>query len=336
MRTHVISSYVRTPLFLFVLLTLLVLSACGQTTPPATTSNTPTAEPASVLDYYGTPVVFPEAAPQRIVSLTPSTSEILAALGLEEHVVAVDSFTDYPAEMAEKPVVSDATGGYDVELITSHQPDLVLSSAGFSKGSLAEMQNANLTVVDLPGANFQEAIDQILTIGRLTFTEDVAEQVVADMQQEIDAVAEQVADTTAPQVLLMVDYAHSPGRPYVFGGGSFGDELLEKANAINIFHDNTESGGYPQVTDEAIISKNPDVVILTELPDFGGYKPDDVYGLSTWGSVTAVEERQVHYINSNIIQRPGPRLAQALRCIAQVVHPAEYTETLPEYCTVTV
>ena len=125
-------------------------------------------------------------------------------------------------------------------------------------------------------------------------------------------------------------------KAWVFGGGSFGDELLQKADATDIFHDNTTGGGYPQVTDESIIAKNPQFVILTEQPAYGGYKPDDIYKLTTWSSVDAVKNHHVYYINSNIIQRPGPRLSQALRCIAQVVHPDKFTDALPTYCTASV
>jgi iron complex transport system substrate-binding protein len=331
MRTHVISSRFA----LISLLVCLLLSACGGQSVSPTASTTPSPTAAPVNDYYGTPVTIPKQAPQRIVSLTPAVSEILGALNLQNRVVGVDAFTDYPATLTSKPKVSDASGGFNVESIVGLQPDLVLSDAGFSKSVIAKLREVHLNVVDLPAANLQQTLDQIGTIGRLTSTEAAATQVVNQMQQQISEVQAKVAGSSAPSVLLLVDYAHSPGKPYAYGGGSFGDELLVKANAANIFHDDTSSGGYPQVTDEAIIAKKPQFVILTELPAYGGYKPDDVYKLAAWSGVDAVKNHHVYYVNSNIIQRPGPRLSQALRCLAQEVHPDKFSEALPGYCTAT-
>jgi iron complex transport system substrate-binding protein len=331
MRTHVISSRFA----LIALLFCLLLAACGgqSFSPPATTTATSTSAP--IVDYYGTPVAIPQQAPQRIISLTASVSEILGALKLENRVVGVDAFTDYPASLAGKTKVSD-TSGFNVEQIVSLQPDLVLSSSGFSQPAIAKMREAHLNVVDLPGDNLQQAIDEIRAIGRLTFAEDAAKQVVDQMQQRIKDVEERVAGDASPKVLLLVDYAHSAGKPYVYGGGSFGDELLQRANATNIFHDDTSGGGYPQVTDEAIIAKQPAFVFLTELPSLGGYQPDDIYKLPTWSSVDAVKNHHVYYVNSNIIQRSGPRLSQALRCLAQEIHPDKFADALPEYCTATI
>src|SRR5205823_8248682 len=145
---------------------------------------------------------------------------------------------------------------------------------------------------------------------RLTFTETTAVSLVNQLQQQINAIKAAVTGTTAPRVLLEVDDS-TPGKPYVFGGGSFGDELLQDANGINIFHDNTSGGGYPQVTDEAIIAANPQFVIQTEDPTYGG-NPALVYKRPNWGSINALTLHQVYHINSNIIGRPGPRLVQGL------------------------
>jgi iron complex transport system substrate-binding protein len=102
-----------------------------------------------------------------------------------------------------------------------------------------------LEVVDLPITNFSGVLQQLLLVGCLTFTQDTAVSLVNQLQQQINAIKAAVAGTTAPRVLLEVDDS-TPGKPYVFGGGSFGDELLQDANGMNIFHNNTSNGGYPQ------------------------------------------------------------------------------------------
>src|SRR6266704_1084072 len=310
-----------------------LLAACGQSSSPTTGSQlTPT--PTVARDVYGTPVVFPTAAPQRIVSLLPSTSEILGALHLEGRVVAVDYYTTYPPDLASLPKVSDVNGKYNVEQIVALKPNLVLSYGGETKEYDQQLENLGLHIVDLPLSNLSQTLQEILLVGRLTSTENTARTVVSQLQQRIQQIKAAVAGTTAPKVLLEADDS-APGKPYVFGGGSFGDELLQDANGVNIFHDNSSNGGYPQVTDEAIISANPQFVILTEDPAFGG-NPALVYKRPNWNGIAALTLHQVYRINVNIIQHPSQRLIDGLRCLAQIIHPDKFPGALPSYCSGTV
>jgi iron complex transport system substrate-binding protein len=173
-----------------------------------------------------------------------------------------------------------------------------------------------------------------LLVGRLTFTETTAQSLVNQLQQQINQIKAAVAGATAPRVLLEADDS-TPGKPYVFGGGSFGDELLQDANGINIFHNNTSGGGYPQVTDEAIIAANPQFVILTEDPVYGG-NPALVYKRPNWTGIDAITLHQVYRINVNIMQHPSQRLVEGLRCLAQLIHPEKFSGALPNYCSGTV
>ncbi len=318
-------------LSLVLLLSLFVLlAACGQSS-STTTSSQPSPTPTVALDDFGTPISFPSTAPQRIISLLPSTSEILGALHLQSRVVGVDYFTTYPPDMTSLPKVSDANGKYNVEQIVALKPDLVLSYGGETKQYDLQLKNLGLHVVDLALSNFSQSLQQIVLIGRLTFTENTASALVNQLQQQIHQIETAVTGTTAPKVLLEVDDS-TPGKPFVFGGGSFGDELLQDAHGINIFHGNTSNGGYPQVTDEAIIAANPQFVILTEDPAYGG-NPALVYKRSNWASIDALKMHHVYRINVNITQHPGPRLVEGLRCLAQLIHPDKFSAALPDYCS---
>jgi iron complex transport system substrate-binding protein len=248
MRSHVISLRLA---FVLLLSCFVLLTACGQSSLP-TTGAKPTPTPTVALDFDGTPIVFPTTAARRIVSLLPSTSEMLGALQLQGRVVAVDYYTSYPPELASLPKVSDVNGKYNVEQIVALKPDLILSWGGETKEYDQQLKSLGLDVVDLPITNFSGMLQQILLVGRLTLTEDAAQSLVNQLQQQISQVKAAVAGTTAPRVLLEVDDS-TPGKPYVFGGGSFGDELLQDANGVNIFHNNSSNGGYPQVTDEATL-----------------------------------------------------------------------------------
>src|SRR5579863_422216 len=128
MRSKVIS----TRLLAALLLSLLVLlAACGQS-PTSTGNTTPTPTPTIALDANGTPIAFPSTAPQRIVSMVPTISDMLAALQVDSRVVGVDSYTVYPADLAALPKVS-TFGKYNVEQIVALRPDLVLDYGGAAK-----------------------------------------------------------------------------------------------------------------------------------------------------------------------------------------------------------
>ncbi len=326
-------------LFLFCCCFLMV-SACGQTqtstggSTPTTSATPTTVSSARAIDYYGKEIVIPADAPKRIVSLAPSESETLAALGLESKVVGVDFNTNYPSSLAGKEKVSDASGKYNVEKIVSLKPDLVLGYGGLTKTYDSQFQSLGLRVVDLPQVNFTQLLPQIQLVGRLTSTTEAANKITQDLQQQITQVKTTVAGAPTPKVLLEIDYS-TPGKPFVFGGGSFGDELAVDAGSTNVFHDNTTNAGYPQVTDEAVIKDNPNYVLLTEDPAYGG-DPKAVYKRANWNTITAVKDHKVYHLNVDIMQRPGPRLVQGLRCVAQIIHPDKFSGSLPAYCSASV
>ncbi|HLZ62522.1 MAG TPA: ABC transporter substrate-binding protein [Ktedonosporobacter sp.] len=328
---------IRTPMvrllsLLLLSLTLLLAACGGQSQSAASPTAAPTATPIPAVDANGTPIAFPTSAPQRIVSLVPSTSEVLAALGVANHIVAVDYYTNYPASVAALPKISDASSKYNIEQIVALKPDLVLSYGNLTQQYDSKLKSLGLNVVVLPVANFSQALQQILLVGRLTSTQDVASKLVGQLQQQIDQIKSTVAGTTAPKVMIELDYS-TPGKPYVFGGGSFGDDLLIDANATDIFHDNTSGQGYPQVSDEAVIAANPQYVILTEDPKYGG-GPATVYKRPNWSNIDALKNKHVYYVNSDLMSRPGPRLVEGLRCVAQLVHPDKFSGALPADCTV--
>jgi len=328
MRTNVISHR----LFLLILsLCLFIAAACGA---PSGQGSSPAVTPTPALDAYGTPITFPQSPPQRIVTLAPSMSEDLAALGLQSHIVGVDFNTNYPAELTKLPKVSDVNGTYNVEQIVALHPDLVLSSGGITEKYDTQLKQLHLNVVDLPAVNFDQSIQQIALVGRLTGTQSKATTLVKQLQDQVQQIRSSVAGTTAPKVMLEVDDS-TPGKPYVFGGGSFGDQMAQYANATDIFHSDTANGGYPQVTDEAVISANPQYIVLTEDLAYGG-NPADVYKRPNWGNIDAVKSKHVVHINADIMQRPGPRLVEGLRCLAQVVHPDKFQGSLPAYCSASV
>jgi iron complex transport system substrate-binding protein len=283
----------------------------------------PPAPPLIKTDANGTAITIPATAPQRIVSLTAGNSEMLAAIGAGSRIVAVDSTTNYPADLASKPKVSDpATDAVNVEQVVALKPDLVLSWNHFSGDADQKLMQAGVTVVDLPGMDLTGTLTEMRLVGQLTHEEQVANALVDGLQKRIDAVKSKVASATPLSVYMEVGY--SPAPPYAFGAGSFGDEIIKLAGGINVFRSDSSGGGYPAVSDERIIAANPSVIVLTEDPASGG-DPQAVGKRPGWADIAAVKNNKVYAINPDPIQRAGPRLVDALEQVAKLLHPEAFS-----------
>lgn len=300
-----------------------LLAACG-TTAANTQSSCPNIK---ANDAYGKPIKFSCTAPKRIITLIPSESEIVAALGLDSKAVAVDNYTDYPAGMASKQKISDSGGIYNIEAIAALKPDLVLSDSAITQKDFSgqevdsKLASLGLNVVDLPFTHtLADVLHNITLVGALTLTQSKAQQVVNGLQQRITAVKSKVAKaTTHPTVYLEEDYS-TPGSPYTVGSGSKENDLIQEAGATNIFGDNTSGGGYPQVSDEVVIKDNPQVIILTD-----GQTAQQVAGRNGWSVVTAVQQQHVYDADANLLTRPGPRIVDGFEDLAKDLYPALFS-----------
>jgi iron complex transport system substrate-binding protein len=314
--------------FIIVITLLLVLgsllAACGTTTSANTQPSCPNLKAS---DAYGKPITFSCTAPQKIVTLIPAESEIVAALGLDDKVVAVDNYTDYPADLAGKQKISNSGGIYNIEEIAALKPDLILSDGAITQKDFSgqevdsKLAGLGLHVVDLPFTHtLADVLNNITIVGALTLTQSKAQQVVSSLQHRIDAVKGKVAQASQhPTVYLEEDYS-TPGSPYTVGSGSKENDLIQEAGATNIFADNTSGGGYPQVSDEAVIKDNPQVIILTD-----GQTPQQVAGRTGWSIIAAVQQQHVYAIDPNLLTRPGPRIVDGFEALAKDLYPTLFS-----------
>ncbi len=293
------------------------LAACGGTT------GSPTAEqPLIKTDALHNAIVIPASSPQRIISLGATDSEILGALKVDSRVIGVDTFTDYPADLAAKPKVTDANGQPNVEQIIALKPDLVLGFGGEVGAAERQLVQAHVNVVDLPATDLTGALTDLRLVGQLVHAEATANALANDLQRRIDAVKAAVKGQPTVSVYMEADDS-TPGKPYVFGGGTFGDELIRDAGGTNVFGSNSTNSGYPQVNDEAILAANPQVIILTEDPHYGG-DPSQVAKRPGWSVVDAVKNGRVYQMNPDLFQRLGPRVVDGLEQLAKVLHPDQF------------
>jgi iron complex transport system substrate-binding protein len=265
----------------------------------------------TVEDGVGNVITF-ESAPQRIVSLAPNHTEVLYALGLGERVVGVTEYCNYPPEAAEKPKVGDFVNT-DLELVVGLEPDLVLATTMHMAETVPALQDRGLVVFVLDPQSVDSVLDEIRVLGEITGQEAEADALIADMQARIDAVQEKVAGAPRPKVFWELG-------PELFtvGPGTFVDDLIDLAGGENVAADADAS--WPQLSVEAIVLKDPDVIVLAD--HNYGQTVEMVKERPGWEDIAAVREgRVIEIVDDDIVSRPGPRLVEGVEFLARALHP---------------
>jgi len=270
---------------------------------------TPGGGSITITDALGRRVTLP-AVPRRIVSVAPSVTEILFALGLDARVVGVSSADDSPAErIAGTPHVGGVI--LDVERIISLRPQLVLGVASLQRGQLERLIAFGLPVVAVDAAALPDVYAQIALIGRLTGTGAGAAHLVRTMRQKEDAVAAAVRGRPRRQV-----YIELSAEPMMTAGaGTFLSDLVTRAGGVNAFGDLT---GWVLVGEEAVILRDPEVIVAA-------YPHGRRLVLRRgWNRVKAIRTGRVGEVSASLVSRPGPRIVDGLRALAEIIHPEAF------------
>jgi iron complex transport system substrate-binding protein len=259
--------------------------------------------------------------PERIVSLAPSNTEILFAIGAGDKVVGVTDFCDYPYNFTAWIEAGNMTSignfmGPSVEPIVELNPDLVLASS-LSQETAENLRNGGYNVLVLDPGSMDEVFNDILLIGNATGQYNDAAALESELRQRIDAVADQASTATStPKVFYEVFPQTS------IGPNTFSDALITLAGGENIFHDAATS--YPTISYETVLERNPDVMVFPDKfmgRDQFSETMEDVINRAGWDLINAVQNDAIYEIDSDIISRGGPRLADALEIIAKMIHP---------------
>lgn len=261
--------------------------------------------------------------PNRIVSLAPSNTEILFAVGAGDRVVGVTNYCNYPYNFSAWIEAGNLTsvGDYwipNMEAIVTLEPDLVL--AAFAQEEVVNtLRGMGYKVLVLDPHNIDDILKDIVLVGRATNKDVEAGILVNNLRQRIDAVVSKVAGVTStPKVCYEVWYDPL----WSLGSESWEHELIEKAGGINIFAD--QSLKYFETSSEAIIERNPDIMIFPL--GHGGGPPfwgsfDQVKARPGWNAISAVQNDRLYTIDADIISRPSPRIVDALETLAEIIHP---------------
>ena len=318
---------------LVALLLLLLLAACAPaatadptrsvaTTPTPSASAEATASlaafPVSLTDDAGASVQI-ESEPQRIVSLAPSNTEIVCALGACDRVVGVTDADDFPADVADIPDVVIAAQ-VDTEAVVAAEPDLVLAAGNELTPStvITQLTDLGLVVMTLYPETLDEVYGDIELVGSALGATSAAADVVADMQRRAAAVQDAVAGTDAPRTFYEV--AVFEGTIYTAGDGSFIADLIELAGGDPITGDATGTIGL-----EALVAADPELIVLGDATYDPSVTAEAVAQRPGWGEMAAVEDGRITVFSDDLIAtRPGPRIVDGLEALARVIHPEAF------------
>jgi len=300
---------------LLTLLISLLLAGCG---PASTPTEMPVSAAMELTDGLGRLVVLDEAA-QRVVSLAPSNTEILFAVGAGDRVVGRDEFSDYPAEAASIESVGGSMGEYSVEAIVALKPDLVLAAEINSPELVKQLEDLGLTVYYLANPKtIEEMYVNLEIVAQLTGEDST--KLTDSLKARVAAVDEKIMPLSArPSVFYEID-ATDPAKPYTYGPGTFGDLLITRAGGFNIGSELTDP--YPQISLEQIVVSNPMVILLGD--SMWGVTPESVVARPGWETIEAVKFNRIFPIDDNLISRPGPRLVDGLEQLAKLLHPGVF------------
>ncbi|MDP5275216.1 helical backbone metal receptor [Chengkuizengella axinellae] len=261
-------------------------------------------------DASGKEVSF-EAAPVRIVSLAPSVTEILFALGLDEKIVGVTEFDDYPEAATTKPKIGGILDG-NTEAILAAEPDLVIGGLSLNEEIIRGLDELGIKVFTVEPKSIDEVMEVVKLLGEITNTKEQAEVVVVKMSEEKQKVIDAVSDLSeADKKKVYLEFSEG----WTVGSGEFMSELIELAGGINVAADQE---GWIQISEEKIIADNPDSIIYTT--KYMDLKPV-IMERNGWSEITAIKEDQLIGVNDDLISRPGPRITQGLIEIAKGIYP---------------
>ncbi|MBI2849623.1 MAG: cobalamin-binding protein [Chloroflexi bacterium] len=282
--------------------------------PPAVAPAPVASFPMEITDQLGR-VVTIKKAPQRIISIAPSDTEIIFALGLGDMVVGVDQYSDYPAEAKTKTNL----GGYtnpSIEKIVALNPDLILVTRVHEAKVIPVLESMHYPVLGLDPKTVDEVLTAINLVGKITGKNREAADLTASLQKRIGAVTDKtnkLNESQRPKTFYIV----WPDPLMSSGNGTFQADLIQKAGGTNIAQ-NLE--GWKTISLEAVITANPEVMIAGSMANAN----TNLQFIKTEPRLANTDARRlgkVYEVDGNLISRPGPRLVDALEEFARTLHP---------------
>lgn len=297
----------------FVLLSVIFTAvSCSPNTGDKAASQNGSTYPLTVEDFMGREIVI-EKMPERIVSLSPSTTELLFALGVGDRVVGVTDFDNYPPQVKDIAKVGGFAGP-NMEAIVAQKPDLVFASSLSGKDTVEALQQLEIPVLVLEARTLDQIYRSIELIGRITGTVQSGEKIIREMKNKVSDIRDRVSRYPKVKVFYLVDINGN----FTAGKGTFIDELISLAGGVNVAGD---VEGWVQYSVEKLLEDNPDVIITA--PHAGDV--ESIKNMPGYKDTTAVKQGKIFVVSDdNIISRASNRIVLGLEEIAKFLHPEAF------------
>jgi iron complex transport system substrate-binding protein len=259
-------------------------------------------------------ILFP---PKKIVSLAPNITEILFSLGLDQEIVGVSIHCNFPEKVQSKVRV----GSYislDFERIVSLKPDLIVATgAGNTRDMVERLERLGFPTYVIFPKNIDDVIWSVGRLSRLVGREKEGVEIIQEMKRRRQRVVDLTRGVPRPRVFLQIGEA-----PVVtVGKNSFADDLIRLAGGENVAGNEKEM--YPRFGMEEILRKSPEVILISSMNPKGDYHKV-LQEWSRWKTIPAVKNGRIHLIDSDLIDRPSPRIIEGLEEMAKILHPEKY------------
>jgi len=277
--------------------------------------------PRTFVDAMGR-TLFLAKAPSRVISMAPSLTEILFALGAEDRVVAVTQSCDFPSEAKRKTQLKGTTPS--IEQILALKPDLVLIPQGFIQPDLMQqLDRLKVPAFVLQASSLEDVLLQVQTVARMLERGQVGDALVRSIRQRMAVLRERLQSSSRPRVL----YVLNSDPLQSVGPGSFIHQLIDLAGGVNIATE--ASSAYPRLSLEDVIARDPEYIVFP-VGDEEGIPVDEQEQWRRWQHVSAVKQNRLVSVPSVLIDRPGPRLIEGLERLARTIHPEVFLNASPE------
>jgi iron complex transport system substrate-binding protein len=267
----------------------------------------------TVVDQMGRRLTVPDS-PKRVVALAPSITEIIFTLKQEQCLKGVTIYSNYPPQALALPKVGTYTR-LDLERIMALDPDLCIAiKDGNPKGAVDRLTELNIPVYTVNPIDIQTVATAVMEIGGLLNADQTARRLVDEMLGRIERVRSRIANNTRrPRVFFQIGVA-----PIVsIGKGTFISELIELAGGQNVA---AGTATYPRFNREQVLALDPEVIIISSMARGASFEQVKAEW-GRWPELPAVRNHRIHIVESDLFDRPTPRLADALEMLAKLVHP---------------
>lgn len=257
--------------------------------------------------------IYLAKTPSRIISLAPSVTEMLFAIGAGAQVVGVTQFCDYPPEAAQKAKVGYANP--NLESLVALQPDLIVAPQEFLKPDLiGKLDQLKIPVFVLSARTIEDVVSHIQTLGRMLDRTTEATALGMDLRQQLARITSRTQSVPPVRVLYVLN-----SEPLItVGPGSFIDQLIGLAGGINIAAKSATA--YPRLSMEVVLQENPDILVFP-IGEAEGISESEQQAWRKWATLNAVKRNNLRQIPADLLNRPGPRIGKALELLADLFHP---------------